>query len=110
LPPRNPFAFPRSALANGAQIFAGSVPIYRDGVLIGGLGVSGDGIDQDDMISSLGLRRAGLKLRNGLGHAPEAIRSDQIVPVGGDGSRLRYVSCPFTPFIDSNIQNACETL
>ncbi len=110
LPPRNPFAFPRSALANGAQIFAGSVPIYRNGVLIGGLGVSGDGIDQDDMISSLGLRRAGLRLRNGLGHAPEAIRSDQIVPIGGDGSRLRYVSCPFTPFIASTIQNACETL
>jgi len=110
LPPRNPFAFPRSALANGAQIFAGSVPIYRNGVLVGGLGVSGDGIDQDDMISSLALRRAGLKLQNGLGHAPEAIRSDQIVPIGGDGSRLRYVSCPFTPFIASNIQNACETL
>ncbi len=110
LPPRNPFAFPRSALANGAQIFAGSVPIYRNGVLIGGLGVSGDGIDQDDMISSLGLRRAGLFFKNGLGHAPEAIRSDQIVPVGGDGSRLRYVSCPFTPFIASTIQNACETL
>ncbi len=110
LGPRNPFAFPRGPLANGAQIFAGSVPIYRDGVLIGGLGVSGDGIDQDDMISSLGLRRAGLFFNNGLGHAPEAIRSDQIVPVGGDGSRLRYVSCPFTPFIASNIQNACETL
>lgn len=110
LPPRDALAFPRSALANGAQIFAGSVPIYRNGVLIGGLGVSGDGIDQDDMISSLGLRRAGLNLNNGLGHAPEAIRSDQIVPVGGDGSRLRYVSCPFTPFIDSTIQNACETL
>ncbi len=62
------------------------------------------------MISSLGLRRAGLRLRNGLGHAPEAIRSDQIVPIGGDGSRLRYVSCPFTPFIASTIQNACETL
>ena len=110
LPVRNPFAFPRSALANGAQIFAGSVPIYRNGVLIGGIGVSGDGIDQDDMISSLGLRRAGLFLRNGIGHAPEEIRSDQIVPPGGDGSRLRYVSCPFTPFIDSTIQNACETL
>lgn len=110
LPVRDALAFPRGPLANGAQIFAGSVPIYRNGVLIGGLGVSGDGIDQDDMISSLGLRRAGLKFGNGLGHAPEAIRSDQIIPVGGDGSRLRYVSCPFTPFIASNIQNACETL
>ncbi len=110
LPVRDGVAFPRPTLANGAQIFAGSVPIYRNGILIGGLGVSGDGIDQDDMISSLGLRRAGLILGNGLGHAPEAIRSDTVIPRGGDGSRLRYVSCPFTPFINSNIQNACETL
>ncbi|MEL7462552.1 MAG: heme-binding protein [Pseudomonadota bacterium] len=110
LPIRDALAFPRPALANGAQIFAGSVPIYRNGILIGGIGVSGDGIDQDDMISSLGLRRAGLFEGNGLGHAPEAIRSDTVIPVGGDGSRLRYVSCPFEPFIDSDIQNACEDL
>ncbi|MEM7544365.1 MAG: hypothetical protein AAF367_02430 [Pseudomonadota bacterium] len=110
LPVRDGVAFPRGPLANGAQIFAGSVPIYRNGILIGGLGVSGDGIDQDDMISSLGLRRAGLTLGNGLGHAPEAIRSDTVIPQGGDGSRLRYVSCPFTPFIASDVQNACEVL
>jgi len=28
--------------------------VYRDGVLIGGVGVSGDGVDQDDMIAFLG--------------------------------------------------------
>lgn len=110
LPARDAMAFPRPALANGAQIFAGSVPIYRNGILIGGIGVSGDGIDQDDMISSLGLRRAGLFEGNGLGHAPPAIRSDTVQPIGGAGSRLRYVSCPFRPFIESDIQNACETL
>ncbi|MEX2517867.1 MAG: heme-binding protein [Paracoccaceae bacterium] len=110
LRPRNGLAFPRPVLANGAQIFAGSVPIYRNGVLIGGLGVSGDGIDQDDMISSLGLRRAGLALGGGLGHAPENIRSDTVVPAQGNGSRLRYVSCPFRPFINSAIQNPCRVL
>ena len=110
LPARDNLAFPRGPLANGAQIFAGSVPIYRNGVLIGGIGVSGDGIDQDDMISSLGLRRAGLFEGNGLGHAPAAIRSDTVVPQGGAGSRLRYVSCPFRPFIANDTQNACEDL
>lgn len=110
LRPRNGLAFPRPALANGAQIFAGSVPIYRNGVLIGGLGVSGDGIDQDDMVSALGLRRAGLALGGGLGHAPESIRSDNVVPAQGNGSRLRYVACPFRPFINSAIQNPCRVL
>lgn len=105
---RDGLAFPRPALSNGAQIFAGSVPIYRNGVLIGGIGVSGDGIDQDDMISALGLRRAGLRLGNGLGHAPEAIRSDTLVPDGRN--RLRYVSCPFRPFIASDVQNPCQVL
>lgn len=110
LPVRDGLAFPRGPLANGAQIFAGSVPIYRDGILIGGIGVSGDGIDQDDMISSLGLRRAGLILGGGLGHPPEAIRSDQVIPREGNSNRLRYVSCPFQPFIDSDTQTPCETL
>ncbi len=41
-------------LANGMQIFSGAVPIYRGGTLVGAIGVSGDGIDQDDMISFLG--------------------------------------------------------
>ena len=108
LAPRDGLAFPEPALANGVQIFAGSVPIYRNGVLIGGIGVSGDGIDQDDMISALGLRRAGLRLGNGLGHAPEAIRSDTLVPDGRN--RLRYVACPFRPFIASDVQNPCQVL
>jgi hypothetical protein len=28
--------------------FPGSTPLYKNGVLVGGLGVSGDGVDQDD--------------------------------------------------------------
>ena len=110
IPVRQPSRFALGPLANGAQIFAGSVPIYRGNTLIGGIGVSGDGIDQDDMISSLGLRRAGLRRGNGLGHPPERIRSDTIKPRGGNGSRLRYVSCPFKPFVNSNVQNACDDL
>ncbi|HVQ07593.1 MAG TPA: heme-binding protein [Allosphingosinicella sp.] len=98
-------------LANGIQIFPGSVPIYRGNTLVGGIGVSGDGIDQDDMISFLGLHNGGLRVGT-VGNAPAAIRSDQIVvPVAGasgGGVRLRWVNCPFNPFIGTNEQNVCQ--
>ncbi|MCK7593149.1 heme-binding protein [Pseudomarimonas salicorniae] len=92
-------------LANGIQIFPGSVPIYRGNQLIGAIGVSGDGIDQDDMISFLGVHNAGLRLNTGLGNAPREIRADQLVV---RGARLRYVQCPQSPFIGSDQQNVCE--
>ena len=91
-------------LANGAQIFPGSVPIYRGSVLVGGIGVSGDGIDQDDMIAFLGVHNAGLQL-GGIGNAVPAVRADTLTP---QGTRLRYVNCPVTPFLDSDEQNVCE--
>ncbi len=97
-------------IANGIQIFPGSVPIYRGGVLVGGIGVSGDGIDQDDMISFLGLHNAGNRV-GGIGNASPSIRADQIlVAVGGRQVRLRYVNCPFAPFLDSDENNVCEGL
>lgn len=91
-------------LSNGFQIFPGSVPIYRNGVVIGGLGVSGDGIDQDDMISFLGLHDAGIASGTGFGNAPPSIRADTI-NVGG--AHLRYVNCPFKPFVGSRARNVC---
>lgn len=36
---------------NGIVFFPGSTPIYKAGALIGGLGVSGDGVDQDDVVT-----------------------------------------------------------
>ena len=94
---------------NGIQIFPGAVPIYRGSTLIGAVGVSGDGIDQDDMISFLGVSNAGAKL-GGFGNADPAMRSDQIVIGLADGAsvRLRYVSCPFAPFLDTSEQNVCQ--
>jgi len=92
-------------LANGLQIFPGGVPIYRGETLIGAIGVSGDGVDQDDMIAFLGLHRAGIALNSGVGNAPAARRADT---VKAGGLNLRYVQCPFTPFNNSREQNVCS--
>ena len=96
-------------LANGIQIFPGSVPIFRGETLVGGIGVSGDGVDQDDMISFLGVHRAGLRLDQALNNAPPAIRADQIA-LPDNLPRLRYVSCPQTPYLDSDEDNVCTGL
>jgi len=90
--------------ANGLQIFPGSVPIFRDGELIGGIGVSGDGVDQDDMIAFLGLHNAGATLASGIGNAPPSMRADNLTP---QGTRLRFVQCPQAPFRDSDEDNVC---
>lgn len=94
---------PIAALANGLQIFPGGVPVYRGGTLAGAVGVSGDGVDQDDMIAFLGVAEAGEVLGT-LGNAPATIRADTLVPAG---ARLRYVNCPQAPFLDSTAQEAC---
>ncbi|MSU23491.1 MAG: hypothetical protein EXS32_06660 [Opitutus sp.] len=41
-------------LPNGITLFPGGFPLYRNGVLIGAIAVSGDGIDQDDLIAAAG--------------------------------------------------------
>jgi len=96
----------KTQLANGMQIFSGSAPIYRGSTLVGGIGVSGDGIQQDSMISFLGMQNfveptAGA---TPITNAPIAIRSDQFAP---GGVNLRYVNCPAAPFINSTVQNPC---
>jgi uncharacterized protein GlcG (DUF336 family) len=93
--------------ANGIQIFPGGVPIYRGAALVGGIGVSGDGVDQDDMIAFLGLHDAGIALGGpgAIGNADTARRADQLTP---QGVRLRYVQCPQAPFVDSNATNVCR--
>ncbi len=89
-------------LANGMQIFPGSVPIYRGRQLVGAIGVSGDGVDQDDLIAFLGVLEARLA---GVGHAPADLRSDRLAPAG---VRLRYIGCPQAPFIDSDRSGVCD--
>ena len=92
-----------SRLANGIQIFPGSVPIYRGDALVGGIGVSGDGVDQDDMVAFLGLHQAG-ELLGTINNAIPGMRADQLVPAG---ARLRFVQCPYAPFLDSTETNVC---
>lgn len=70
-----------SNLPNGLQIFAGSIPLYKNGELVGAIGISGDGIDQDDLIAAAGAA----------GYAPPAgMRSDQFF--------VRSVRLPFVKF------------
>lgn len=100
----------RNRINNGITLFAGGVPIYRNGVLVGAIAASGDGNDQSDMIAFLGLHNAGLRLGGAIGNAPAAIRADNIVvPLGnGASSNLRYIRCPFAPFVETNEQNVCQ--
>src|SRR5260221_564170 len=94
-------------LRNGAQIFPGAVPIYRGTRLAGAIGVSGDGVDQDDMIASLCLANAARRLAARLGPPAAGVRADTLTPMG---VRLRYVQCPQAPFNGSDEQNACAGL
>ena len=87
------------ALATGSDVLA-----LAGGALAGAIGVSGDGIDQDDMIAFLGLANAGAILGT-VANAPAATRADNITVPGG---RLRYVNCPVSPFLDTNATNVCN--
>jgi uncharacterized protein GlcG (DUF336 family) len=93
-----------SRLANGMQVFPGSVPIYRGNILVGGIGVSGDGVDQDDMVSFLGLNNAS-EILGTINNAPAAMRADNLAPMG---INLRFVQCPQSPFLDSTETDVCH--
>jgi uncharacterized protein GlcG (DUF336 family) len=94
----------RPVLSNGLQIFPGGIPVYRGNQLVGAIGVSGDGVDQDDMTAFLGVYNAGHGLRTGIGEAPFNIRASKLY---GNGAAPHYVNCPYAPYIGSNSQNLC---
>jgi uncharacterized protein GlcG (DUF336 family) len=70
--PNNP------ANQNGIVFFPGSSALYVNGVLVGGFGVSGDGVDQDDVMTVAG--------QNGF-ESPPGLRADQFF---FNGVRLPY--------------------
>ncbi len=76
---------PNPALPNGITIFPGGFPLYRNGQLIGAIGISGDGVDQDDIVGASGTS-------NFL--PPDPIRADQF---NFDGTRLPYGKFPRDP-------------
>jgi uncharacterized protein GlcG (DUF336 family) len=76
-------------LPNGMTIFAGSMPLYRGGVLIGAVGVSGDGIDQDDLVAASAAAALG-----GIFLPPENVRADRSLH---RGARLPSVKFPRNP-------------
>jgi len=76
---------PPNANKSGIIFFPGSVGLYRNGALVGGLGVSGDGVDQDDYVTAGGA--TGFE-------APTQIRADQILI---NGVRLPYLKFPSNP-------------
>jgi uncharacterized protein GlcG (DUF336 family) len=74
-----------NANKSGIVFFPGSAGLYRNGTLIGGLGISGDGVDQDDFVTNGGT----------LGfEAPLAIRADQVID---RNVRLPYMKFPRNP-------------
>src|ERR1700682_4676371 len=76
---------PANANKSGIVFFPGSAGLYRNGTLVGGLGVSGDGVDQDDFVTSGGTKGF---------EAPANIRADQVVI---NGVRLPYFKFPRNP-------------
>jgi len=82
---------------SGIVFFPGSLPLYRNGVLVGGLGVSGDGVDQDDFVTA-GAVNAACGAGGPCGvpdfQAPANIRADQVVI---RNVRLPYLKFPRNP-------------
>jgi uncharacterized protein GlcG (DUF336 family) len=76
---------PKNPNQSGIVFFPGSLPLYINGKLVGGLGVSGDGVDQDDFATAGGA--VGFD-------APQAIRADNYYD---RNVRLTYQKFPPNP-------------
>ena len=81
---------PKNQFQNGIVFFPGSVGLYKNGVLVGGFGVSGDGVDQDDFDTANGA--------GGLLPPSSITRADQIEVIPGQANtRLPFFKFPRNP-------------
>ena len=78
-------AAPDPGYQNGAIFFPGGCPLYRNGVLVGALGVSGDGVENNDFIAAGGAMSF---------EPPPALRIDNFFFMG---VRLPYLKFPTNP-------------
>jgi uncharacterized protein GlcG (DUF336 family) len=84
----------KAPLANGITIFPGGVPLYKKGVLVGAVGVSGDGVNEDDTISYAGTQTF---------RPPDpGIRSDHLDEADAVGFLTRRFNAIRTSFTLSN--------
>ncbi|MFN2475137.1 MAG: heme-binding protein [Chthoniobacterales bacterium] len=81
----DPAFVPDPRFRNGITIFPGGFPLYRNGQLIGAVGISGDGVDQDDIVGASGTQEF---------LAAFEIRADQII---FKETRLPYAKFPRDP-------------
>ena len=80
-----------SANQNGIIFFPGSTSLYKNGQMVGGLGVSGDGVNQDDTVTFLAAQ----------GYLPDDKSTPNALPVDNatvDGVRLPYINFTRNPF------------
>jgi len=115
-------------LRNGITIFPGGAPVYKNGELVGAVGVSGDGVDQDDMMASAGaelfppppgVRADEADEADVVAHLIERVTTirdahpgnaalvdecnealDSLTAIGLQGIRVPYLKFPRQPFID----------
>jgi uncharacterized protein GlcG (DUF336 family) len=97
----------QSRFANGMQIFPGGFPIYKGDTLVGAIGVSGDGVDQDDMVGYLGVINGAAAVGSAMRPFPSTMVTAN--ELSSSGEFLKYVQCPQTPFNNSSEQNVCPT-
>jgi uncharacterized protein GlcG (DUF336 family) len=87
--PETNFHQPANPNQNGIVFFPGSTPLYQTSALAGALGVSGDGVDQDD--------DATFFASNGFQVPPTVIRADQVTFQGVPLPFLNFNRNPIEP-------------